>query len=281
MIFRASNGAEILDKIEIDEEKALIQYPSINHALVIVKCEDDYLLGYHKWRDDWETFGGLREEGVFDALEKSDTQWGDKKVENSKFVFYVSKNSLVQKEKETKEKSILKRWKGKKSISLCCTESELYYIEDMRRVGRIQLENEKTQQLITYEMLEKAGYTFPDIFGMVVYSGHIYLQISGLDVIECGQNGEIGDKIAQDVRYGAFCGNSFFYRRRSSDEIIRFDLESKKEAVMRKKKYKEHVQYNRIFTVDNKLYYELEGEIYLYDEAGNDVKIGEEGKDNE
>ena len=63
MIFRASNGVEILDKIEIDEEEALIQYPSINHALVIVKCEDDYLLGYHNWRDDWETFGGLREEG--------------------------------------------------------------------------------------------------------------------------------------------------------------------------------------------------------------------------
>ena len=105
------------------------------------------------------------------------------------------------------------------------------------------------------------------------------IQISGLDVIECGQNGKIGDKIAQDVRYGAFCGNSFFYRRRSSDEIIRFDLESKKEAVVRKKKYKEHVQYNRIFTVDNKLYYELEGEIYLYDEAGNDVKIVKEEKE--
>lgn len=219
------------------------------------------------------------QKAVFDALEKSDTQWGDKKVENSKFVFYVSKNSLVQKEKETKEKSILKRWKGKKSISLCCTESELYYIEDMRRVGRIQLEDGKTQQLVTYEMLEKVGYTFPDIFGIAVHSGHIYLEISGLDVIECGQNGKIGDRIAQDVRYGAFCGNSFFYRRRSSDEIIRFDLESKKEAVVRKKKYKEHVQYNRIFTVDNKLYYELEGEIYLYDEAGNDVKIVKEEKE--
>ena len=35
------------------------------------------------------------QKAVFDALEKSDTQWGDKKVENSKFVFYVSKNSLV------------------------------------------------------------------------------------------------------------------------------------------------------------------------------------------
>ena len=185
---------------------------------------------------------------------------------------------MIQKDKSTSEKTILKRWKGEKSISLCCTESELYYIEDMRRVYRIQLEDGKTQQLITYEMLEKAGYTFPDIFGMAVYSGHIYLEISGLDVIECGQNGEIGDRIAQDVRYGAFCGNSFFYRRRSSDEIIRFDLESKKEAVVRKKKYKEHVQYNRIFTVDNKLYYELEGEIYLYDEAGNDVEIVKEEK---
>lgn len=219
------------------------------------------------------------QKAVFDALEKSDTQWGDKKVENSKFVFYVSKNKLIQKEKNTMEKSILKRWKSEKSISLCCTESELYYIEDMRRVCRIQLEDGKTQQLVTYEMLEKAGYTFPDIFGMAVYSGHIYLEISGLDVIECGQNGKIGDRIAQDVRYGAFCGNSFFYRRRSSDEIIRFDLESKKEAVVRKKKYKEHVQYNRIFTVDNKLYYELEGEIYLYDEAGNDVKIVKEEKE--
>lgn len=230
-------------------------------------------LTYNAEKQEMET-----KKAVFDALEKSDTQWGDKKVENSKFVFYVSKNSLVQKEKGSKEKSILKRWKGEESISLCCTESELYYIEDMRRVYRIQLEDGKTQQLITYEMLEKTGYTFPDIFGMVVYSRHIYLEISGLDVIECGQNGEIGDRIARDVRYGAFCGNSFFYRRRSSDEIIRFDLESKKEAVVRKKKYKEHVQYNRIFTVDNKLYYELEGEIYLYDEAGNDVKIVKEEK---
>ena len=221
------------------------------------------------------------QKAVFDALEKSDTQWGDKKVENSKFVFYVSKNSLVQKEKETKEKSILKRWKGKKSISLCCTESELYYIEDMRRVGRIQLENEKTQQLITYEMLEKAGYTFPDIFGMVVYSRHIYLQISGLDVLECGQSGEIGDKIAQDVRYGAFYENALFYVKRFGDEIFRYDLESRKETVVRKRKDKEHMKYYEIFSVDNKLYYELGTDIYLYDEAGNDVKIGEEGKDNE
>ena len=64
MIFKATNGAEILEKIEISEAEAMQSfYPTLNHALVIVKVEDDYLLGYHKWRDDWETFGGLIEPG--------------------------------------------------------------------------------------------------------------------------------------------------------------------------------------------------------------------------
>ena len=62
MIFKATNGAEILEKIEISEAEAMQSfYPALNHALVLVKIEDDYLLGYHKWRDDWETFGGLIE----------------------------------------------------------------------------------------------------------------------------------------------------------------------------------------------------------------------------
>ena len=64
MIFKATNGAQILEKIEISEADAMQAfYPTLNHALVIVKIDDDYLLGFHKWRDDWETFGGLIEEG--------------------------------------------------------------------------------------------------------------------------------------------------------------------------------------------------------------------------
>jgi len=63
MIFKASNNAEIIEMIMADEDRAIETYPLINHALVIVKCEDDYLLGFHKWRDDWETFGGLLEKG--------------------------------------------------------------------------------------------------------------------------------------------------------------------------------------------------------------------------
>ena len=43
----------------MDEDEAIRRYPLINHALVIVKAGDDYLLGFHKYRDDWETFGGL------------------------------------------------------------------------------------------------------------------------------------------------------------------------------------------------------------------------------
>ena len=63
MIFKAKNGAEIIEKIVVSEEEALERFPDISHALVVVKIEDDSLLGYHKWRDDWETFGGLIEEG--------------------------------------------------------------------------------------------------------------------------------------------------------------------------------------------------------------------------
>ena len=63
MIFRAKNGAQILERIDISEDEALIRFPDLNHALVIVRAEGDYLLGFHRWRDDWETFGGLIEPG--------------------------------------------------------------------------------------------------------------------------------------------------------------------------------------------------------------------------
>ncbi len=63
MIFRAKNGAEIIEKIQIDEFEAMKKYISINHVLAIIKIEGDYLMGWHKWRNDWETFGGLIEDG--------------------------------------------------------------------------------------------------------------------------------------------------------------------------------------------------------------------------
>ena len=50
MIFRAKNGAEIIEKIAVSEEEALVRFPDINHALVVVKIEDDYLVDY--WYND-------------------------------------------------------------------------------------------------------------------------------------------------------------------------------------------------------------------------------------
>lgn len=63
MIFKAKNGAEIIEKINIDENEAIGKFSNLNHVLVVVKIENDYLLGWHKWRSDWETFGGLIEAG--------------------------------------------------------------------------------------------------------------------------------------------------------------------------------------------------------------------------
>lgn len=62
MIFKAKNGAQIVERIYENEDEAIEKLINLNHVLVIVKIEDDYLLGYHKWRNDWETFGGLIEE---------------------------------------------------------------------------------------------------------------------------------------------------------------------------------------------------------------------------
>ena len=72
MIFKAKNGAQIIEKLNISEDEAIQTLPNLNHALVIVKIDNDYLLGYHKWRDDWETFGGLIEEGesLRDCIER-------------------------------------------------------------------------------------------------------------------------------------------------------------------------------------------------------------------
>ena len=63
MIFKAKNGAQIVERIYENEDEAIEKLINLNHVLVIVKIEDDYLLGYHNWRNEWETFGGISEEG--------------------------------------------------------------------------------------------------------------------------------------------------------------------------------------------------------------------------
>lgn len=222
---------------------------------------------------------------IYDTSGQNNREWGGGIVENSKYIFYTSKNSIVQIRKDTMEKTIIRQWEKESVISLYCTEKELYYIQDMREVYLIRLEDGKQQLICSSGTLEKAGYTFPEIWGMAVHSGYIYFELCGFDIVQCEFNGHIGDKIARDARSGAFLDNAFFYRKRSSNEIYRFDLKTMKENVVRKKKYEECVQYDNIFTIDNALFYSFDGGIYLYDESGKDIKIIEglgvyvEGKD--
>ena len=63
MIVKDSRGNELLEVIKISEKDAMKQYAPVNHALLIVKIGDEYLLGRNKWRKDWEIFGGCMEEG--------------------------------------------------------------------------------------------------------------------------------------------------------------------------------------------------------------------------
>ena len=63
MIVKDSTGNELLAVIDVPEELAEQQYSPVNHALLVVKIGEEYLLGWNRWRQDWEIFGGCKEEG--------------------------------------------------------------------------------------------------------------------------------------------------------------------------------------------------------------------------
>ena len=63
MIIRDHNGNEFVELIAVDEGSAMKGYFPITHCLVVVMVNDDYLLGWNKWRQDWEIFGGCLEKG--------------------------------------------------------------------------------------------------------------------------------------------------------------------------------------------------------------------------
>ena len=63
MIIGDENGNELLKVIKVDEAEAETLYTPITHALVVVKIGQEYLMGWNKWRKDWEIFGGCKEEG--------------------------------------------------------------------------------------------------------------------------------------------------------------------------------------------------------------------------
>ncbi len=62
MIIADAKGNELLEIIKVDEENADKEYKPINHCLAVVKVGKDFLMGFNKWRQDWEIFGGCREE---------------------------------------------------------------------------------------------------------------------------------------------------------------------------------------------------------------------------
>lgn len=223
--------------------------------------ETDYAL------DGWET-------EVYDASGQDDLQWGGAIVENSNYVFYTTKTELVQINKNTKEKTVVHEWKKNKdrSISLYCTESELFYIQNYYKIYAINLSDGKRELICTMDVFEKEGYVYPECFGMSVYREQIYLELSGFIIVPYDRNGKIGDVIAQEIDSSAFYGDAFFYRtRHQSDEIHKVDLGTKEDSIVRKGK--KDYEYHDIFVVGDNLYYSCEDGIYLYDESGDDTKL--------
>lgn len=63
MLVKDDKGNELLAVLQVEEEMVEQKYAPVNHALVVVKVGDDYLLGWNRYRKNWEIFGGCKEEG--------------------------------------------------------------------------------------------------------------------------------------------------------------------------------------------------------------------------
>lgn len=55
------NDSNILVAIENMDESLLSKNPLLTHCLAVVKLGNDYLLGWNKWRNRYEIFGGCIE----------------------------------------------------------------------------------------------------------------------------------------------------------------------------------------------------------------------------
>lgn len=63
MIVKDCKGNELAGILDIDETSAMERYAPVTHCLAVVMAGGDYLLGWNRWRKDWEIFGGCLEEG--------------------------------------------------------------------------------------------------------------------------------------------------------------------------------------------------------------------------
>lgn len=58
MILKDNRGNELVKIIDIEENSAMAEYAPVTHCLAVVMVGNNYLLGWNKWRKDWEIFGG-------------------------------------------------------------------------------------------------------------------------------------------------------------------------------------------------------------------------------
>lgn len=63
MIVKDIEGNELVEIIDIDEQAASERFAPITHYLIVMMVGDEYLLGWNKWRQRWELFGGCMEAG--------------------------------------------------------------------------------------------------------------------------------------------------------------------------------------------------------------------------
>ena len=104
-ICKDSDGNLLFPLMNMDEQ-TLSAHAQFTHCLAVILLDDDYLLGWNKWRNRWEIFGGCAEAGesARDCIVRE--CYEELGLQNSAFVYLGAMRVLLQPDYFSPEKRI-------------------------------------------------------------------------------------------------------------------------------------------------------------------------------
>ncbi|MCH5265657.1 MAG: DUF5050 domain-containing protein, partial [Lachnospiraceae bacterium] len=161
--------------------------------------------------------------------------WSEEKVysapvENEEYFFYAAKKGIVRIDKKTGER---KKIVSKGEIEFICLAEDGLYYSDGFYLYSCGFSGENAKEIFYSREIKGVDEQYIELWDMQIHEGKTYFLIAGLEMVQIDIESKTAEQIGWDVRSGCFWGDSFYYRRRSSEEIYKVNLETKKEEVVR------------------------------------------------
>lgn len=152
--------------------------------------------------------------------------WGSLIVENQNNYFYATSKGIMRIDKQTGKETLIVE-KESKEMQLCIGEKSLYYIvPEEKNLFRVDFSGRNSRKLLCGNDIKGAQLEYPDLLGMHIYKGQIYLLLGGYELCVFDEHNRTVKYIADDVQTGdnGFYKDYFYYGKSNESEIRRIDL---------------------------------------------------------